>query len=129
MVSKSSQVKSSQKKLTINTEKTKIMIFKKKINKKLHQTFQLNGGQIEIVDSFKYLGIKLYRTGNWSVEMDSRSSSARFAFNELKNVILKDKNTSWSTNVALINSMVESILLYGAEIWEVETQIQLRQHS
>lgn len=114
------------KDLIINTDKTKIVIFKKRINKKLYQSFKLNGTTLEIVDEYKYLGIKLYRTGSWQVEMDSRTSAASFAFNELKSIILKDKSTSWSTKTTLVNSMVESILLYGSEIWGADDTDQIK---
>jgi hypothetical protein len=54
----------SKKKLSINTEKTKIVIFKKRIDKKLHKQFELCGKPLEIVDKMNYLGFTFYRTGN-----------------------------------------------------------------
>jgi sorting nexin-29 len=109
-----------EKDLTLNTEKTKIIVFKKRIDKKLYQTFQLNNKTIEIVDELKYLGTKLYRTGNWQIEMKDRTTSANFAFNKMKNLILSQKNVCWSTKSTLVNSMVESVLMYGSEVWGVE---------
>jgi hypothetical protein len=109
-----------KKNLTINTEKTKIVIFKKRINKRLYKTFKLNGNPIEIVDEFKYLGVKLYRTGNWQFEMDARATASNFAFNKLKGIIVGQKGANFTTKTALVSSMVESVLLYGSEIWGVE---------
>jgi sorting nexin-29 len=108
------------KQLTINTDKTKIMIFKKRINKKLHQHFTLNHKQIEIVDTFKYLGITFYRTGSFMHEIKNRVTSTYRALNNLQSIILKGRNVSWSTKVTLIKSMIESVLLYGSEVWGLE---------
>ena len=49
-------------KLTVNTEKTKVMIFSNgRISKNVH--FYLNNKDLEIVSEFKYLGIYLSRSG------------------------------------------------------------------
>jgi exonuclease III len=106
-----------QKDLVINVDKTKIVIFKKRINKKHYQNYKLNQKSIEIVDEFKYLGTHLYRTGNWDREMEHRIASANLALSKLHNLILSEKNTSWETKTTLISSMIDSVLLYGAEIW------------
>jgi hypothetical protein len=108
-----------EKELTINVEKTKIMIFKKRINKTLYQTFKLNNSAIEIVDEFQYLGFKLHRNGIMMRELENRISNANFAFANLQSIVPSGKNTSWETKKTLMNSMVNSILLYGAEIWGV----------
>lgn len=118
------------KKLKINTDKTKIMIFKKRINKKLYMPFTLNDTQIEIVESFKYLGFTLYRTGSMTLEMECRATAAYMATNKVLAIATNNGSVSWSTKAALINSMVESVLLYGSEIWGVHCIDQITQtHS
>jgi hypothetical protein len=69
------------------------------------------------VDEIKYLGTRLYRTENWDRELDQRISSANLVLSRLHNLILSEKNVSWDTKKTLIGSMIESVLLYGAEIW------------
>ena len=51
--------------LKINTNKTKAMIFEK--GRRSHHDFYIHvyNSVIELVDSFKYLGITLFKNGNW----------------------------------------------------------------
>ena len=49
--------------LKINTQKTKAMVFEK--GRHTHQDFYINNTLIEIVESFKYLGITFFKNGNW----------------------------------------------------------------
>jgi hypothetical protein len=109
------------KQLKINVNKTKIMIFKKRINKRLYQNFELDKNKIEIVNEFKYLGFTFYRTGSFKMEVDNRIAAANLAFNNLQNIVGNGKIGSWETKKILINSMVESVMLYGSEIWGVRS--------
>ena len=49
--------------LTVNTRKTKIMIFEK--GRHTSYDFTYNDTVIETVTCFKYLGVTLYKNGNW----------------------------------------------------------------
>lgn len=49
--------------LTINTKKTKAMIFEK--GRHTSYDFYLNNIKLEMVTSFKYLGIHFFKNGNW----------------------------------------------------------------
>ena len=50
--------------LKINTDKTKIMIFEKGRRTDVHIYY--NNIELEVVDSFKYLGIMFYKNGSWN---------------------------------------------------------------
>ena len=50
--------------LKINTAKTKAMIFEK--GRYTHFDFYLNNVRLEVVTSFKYLGIHFFKNGNWN---------------------------------------------------------------
>ena len=50
--------------LKINTRKTKVLIFEKS-NRHTNYNFYLYGELLEIVTSFKNLGITLFKNGNW----------------------------------------------------------------
>ncbi len=114
-----------EKELKININKTKIMIFKKRINRRLYQSFKIGNETIEIVDEFKYLGFKFYRTGSFEPEIGNRISAANMAFSNLQSIITNGKITSWETKKILLNSMIESILIYGSEIWGVGSNEKL----
>ena len=49
--------------LHIDTSKTKAMIFEK--GRRTYYDFFLNNTKIDLVDNFKYLGITLFKNGNW----------------------------------------------------------------
>ena len=49
--------------LTINSSKTKIMVFEN--GKHSHPRIYLNGVELEVVKSFRYLGVELFKNGNW----------------------------------------------------------------
>ena len=49
--------------IKININKTKAMIFEK--GRRTHYDFFIYNTKVELVDSFKYLGITLFKNGNW----------------------------------------------------------------
>ena len=49
--------------IKINSNKTKAMIFEK--GRRTHYDFFIYNTKVELVDSFKYLGITLFKNGNW----------------------------------------------------------------
>ena len=72
--------------LTINTEKTKVMIFSYgRISKNVH--FYINNKELEIVSEFKYLGIYLSRSGSFNAAKKHIAEQANKAtFSLLKKV-------------------------------------------
>ena len=50
--------------LKINTQKTKAMIFEK--GRRTHHDFYIYNTALEVVGSFKYLGVTLFKNGNWN---------------------------------------------------------------
>ena len=70
--------------LKINTDKTKAMIFENG-RWRSHHDFYIYNSVLELVDSFKYLGITLFRNGKWHRTQKSISQHASFAlFNLFK---------------------------------------------
>ena len=59
-------------KISLNTSKTKVLIYKpktKKIYKNLN--FRISGQKIEISDSIKYLGLHLQDTLEWDIHLNA----------------------------------------------------------
>ena len=102
-------------KLTVNTSKTKVMVFRKSIRANL-DTWFLDGIELERVNQFCYLGITLNYNGNFVQTQKVLASQARKAkallWNKIKNNIL---NTE--TKLYLFDSYVLPVLNYGCEIW------------
>ena len=85
----------------INTSKTKAMIFEK--GKRTHFDFFINNNILGLVDSFKYLGISLFKNGNWYCSQKCIAQHASFALYNLFTIseksnyqLLKKVNSSTS---------------------------------
>ena len=67
--------------MKINTSKTKAMIFEK--GRHTYFDFYIYGQTIEVVDSFKYLGITFFKNGNWFRTQKCIAKHAAFALHNL----------------------------------------------
>ena len=106
-------VKDSSKKygLTLNMKKTKVMTTAKDTN-----TFELAGEDIEVVDSFTFLGSNIERGGDCKEEISRRIILGRTAMAALDK-IWKDKNIKTLTKCRLVKALVFPVALYGSETW------------
>ena len=84
--------------LKINTAKTKAMIFETSRHATQYD-FYINNVKLEVVRSFKYLGIYFFENGNWHRTQKQLSQHAAFAIHYY------------------IDVMVGSVLNYSAEVW------------
>jgi hypothetical protein len=69
-------------------------------------------------DEYTYLGSKITSEGNSKKEITNRIGQARQATQRL-NSMLWSKNVKIGTKVRVYNSIVQSILIYGSETWEI----------
>ena len=100
--------------LKINTRKTKAMIFEK--GRHTHFDFYLNNVKLELVDSFKYLGIHFFKNGNWHRTQQRLAQHGSFALHKLFSLFNQVELTI-SKKCKLFDVLVGSILSYGAEVW------------
>ena len=68
--------------LKINTAKTKAMIFETSRHATQY-VFYINNAKLEVVKSFKYLGIYFFKNGNWHRTQKQLSQHAAFALHNL----------------------------------------------
>ena len=101
--------------LKINTTKTKAMIFEKG-RQQTYFDFYIYGETIEIVDHFKYLGVTLFKNGNWNRTQKCLSQHASFALHNLFTVFKKIE-LPISQKLNLFDTLVSPILHYSSEIW------------
>ena len=93
--------------LTINTNKTKIMVFER--GRHTHPKISLNGTELEVVSSFKYLGVELFKNGNWSRTQKHISQHASYALFRLYN-LFNQITLTIHEKLKLFDSLVGSIL-------------------
>jgi hypothetical protein len=77
--------------------------------------------QIKAVNKFRYLGCILKATGATTLEIEKRISEGRRVIGML-NSVLWSKTILHKTKKLMYQASVQSILLYGAETWTLNTQ-------
>ena len=100
--------------LRLNVTKTKIMIFEK--GRHTAYNFHINNQLIEIVSSFKYLGVYLYKNGNWYRTQKRVSQHASYSLHNLF-IVFNQIELPVSKKSELFDSLVLPVLNYAAEIW------------
>ena len=106
-------------KLTVNADKTKILIFGKRRYRKSN-VFTYNDQPIAIVDKFKYFGIFFKFNCKFDVcKITLRDQATRAMFSLLS----KGRRLCLPIDIQLdlFDKIVISILLYGCEIWGFES--------
>ena len=99
--------------MTVNSKKTKIMVIQNK-GKMASVEFKYKGGNLEVVNSYKYLGTMISRTGTFKlndVYLKNKGLKARYAITRTIGMDCKV-----STSIKLFQKMVEPILLYNCEV-------------
>ena len=103
--------------LDINTKKTKVMIFNcgGKICKNI--VFAAGGSQIEVVDNYQYLGIKLKPSGSMQLATNELFTKANRAWFAISNVLYQHKKLAVKRALQLFDSLIKPIFSYAAEFW------------
>ena len=111
--------------LEINISKTKAMQVSKP-GKKLDPlgtpTLILNNDTVEWVTSFSYLGVEVTNRGNLqtaTAPMKAKATRAQFKLSKLV------RSLSFDTKIWLHQTMVDPILLHGAEVWIAQNRASL----
>ena len=105
-------------KLSVNVDKTKVIVFsKRKIRR--NAKFLLYGSELEIVDSYPYLGLLFNFNGKFTVSkkrLSEQAQKALFAlYRKLRNISIPV-----DLQLKLFDTLIEPILLYACEIWGYE---------
>jgi hypothetical protein len=100
--------------LRLNVNKTKIMIFEK--GRKTNFDFYLYNTKLEIVESFKYLGVYFFKNNNWK---RTQKTIAQHSLHSLHNLftIFNQLDLSFTNKIALFDSLIIPKLNFSAEVW------------
>ena len=101
--------------MQINTEKTQVMIFEKSRNHSMHDFF-LYGQKLEIVLSFKYLSMYLFKNGFWLRSQRKLAESVSKSLHSLFTIFNKFDFTI-KKKCDLFDSLVLPVVHYASEIW------------
>ena len=110
--------------LRVSLPKTKQMVTGRLVEEGDQESVALDGGDIEVVSEFPYLGSLIADSGRMDMDVDRQVAQASKAFGALRKSVFLDKSLSLATKRRLYNACVLSVLLYGSECW-----IPLRKHE
>lgn len=104
-------------KLTVNIDKTKVMVFRKGGNLPRNLSFNFQGKNIEIVRKFVYLGITFTVGGSFNETHKTLSGQALKAIFKLNQYLFNFTNLSPKHVLDLFDKLIVPILCYGGEVW------------
>ena len=99
--------------LKLNIQKTKIMV------SSLIISWQIEGGKMETVTDFIFLGSKINADGDCSHEIKRHLLLGRKAMTNRDN-ILKSRDITLQTKVRLVKAMVFPVVMYKCESWTIK---------
>ena len=74
---------------------------------------------------FKYLGVMITKEGNSNEDIDNKITQGRKVIGKLNPVLWNDKLTM-KTKKMIFSTILESIVTYGSEAWEINTRNEKR---
>ena len=99
--------------LKLNIQKTKIMASGP------ISSCQIDGGKVETVRNFIFLGSKITADGDYSHEIKRCLLLGRKAMTNLGSV-LKSRDITLPTKVHLVKTLVFPVVMYGCESWTIK---------
>ena len=99
--------------LKLNITKTKIMA------SGLITSWQIEGGKVEVVTDFLFLGSKITVDGDYGHEIRRRLFLGRKAMTHLDSV-LKSRDITLPTKVHIVKAMAFPVVLYNCESWTIK---------
>ena len=75
-------------------------------------TFSAGGSQIEIVDNYQYLGVKLKPSGSMQLATDELFTKANRAWFAISNILYQHKKLAVNKALQLFDSLIKPIFLY-----------------
>ena len=109
--------------LSVNVQKTKLMVVGHGVSEKDRRPVVLDEGRIKWVSQFPYLDSLVTDDGRIHAELDRRVACVSRAFGALKQAFFRDAHLSLYTKRNVYRACVLSVLLCGSECW-----VPLRRH-
>ena len=110
--------------LKVNTDKTKVMIFRKGGTLPRNLAFTYEGKIIEIVSKFVYLGITFTTGGSFAETHKTLSGQALKAIFKLNQYLYNFTDLQPKHVLDLFDKLILPILTYGGEVWGFSKPVQ-----
>ena len=102
--------------LTVNLDKSKILIFREN-NVNARVRFFFKNDEIEIVNSYCYLGVTLTPQLSWAQNVKERIDKAKLSVNCTWNSFLSKTCVSLQAKLKLFLAVCIAILAYASQVW------------
>src|SRR5258705_3720333 len=109
-----------QNKLKVNEKKSKIMIFKKGGRGKKQERFYLNEQKLEIVQSYKYLGVKFQHTGKFHLTAKEMVGRAKQRIDALWPWLTRVGFPKFFNYLYYCDTVILSAVLFSSQIWALD---------
>ena len=106
--------------LSVNVQKTKALIMGGHLTPANTLPVQVSSGAIEVVSGFTYLGSNITSDGEVHSEVSLHIAKAARAFGCLQGAIFQNHHLSTEKKRKVYESVVLSVLLYGAASWTIK---------
>ncbi len=106
--------------LTINSEKTQVVHFRKKSEVQSNHTFQFQSVPLKYTCRYKYLGFVFDEYMKFAEGRKILAESARRALGSVLSKMKSCTDLGFSTFTHLYKSLVDSVLFYAAGVWGFE---------
>ena len=103
--------------LTVNLDKTKVMVFRKGGRVRRNEKWYFKGQQLETVPFYKYVGLMTTSRLNWTLAQKTLACQATKSIFVIKKANVVSGGLPPDMLINLFDKLVLPILLYGSEIW------------
>lgn len=104
--------------LKVNLTKSQIMIFNKGGRKYLdYKEWYFGNEKVDIVGSYKYLGVLFKNNLNFNEHIAQRTSIAKFSINDLWSKFVGNAYIDFESKMKFFNAGIRSILCYSSEVF------------
>lgn len=103
--------------LKVNLTKSKIMVFRKGGKLSQNDRWSFKGQLVEIVNSYKYLGVTMTTTLSWEAHFKDKAKTAKLAMNSVWSSLLGNDKVPMSAKHTCFDSVLRSIVCYCAQVW------------
>ena len=111
--------------LTVNVDKTKVMVFRKGGRLPRNLVFNYGNRELEIVNKFSYLGFVFTCGGSLMETYNTLSGHALKALYKLNSIFSKFPNISVEHALDLFDKLITPVLSYGCEIWGLNNALAI----
>ncbi|RUM94910.1 MAG: hypothetical protein DSZ28_00750, partial [Thiothrix sp.] len=108
--------------LHANADKTKIMVFRRGGHMAKREKWWLNGTELEIVNSYKYLGYIFSTKLSINAALEDIAVKGKLKTVQILKVMWSLHSINTAVFLKLFDAQVQSTLLYGSEIWGMKSQ-------